>query len=76
MDEGWSGKVYLVLLNSSQRPVMLGVSVAGYLEDGTVLRDLWDGAVVSVVAGRVEGARVPARSGMVLEAIAAPEGQT
>jgi neopullulanase len=70
------GGVYLVLLNRSQRPVTLGVPVAGYLEDGTLLRDLWGGAVMNVVAGQVEGARVPARSGVVLEAIGAKEGKT
>jgi hypothetical protein len=64
------GKVYLVLLNRSQRSVTLGVPVAGYLEDGTMLQDLWGGTVLRVGAGRVEGARVPARSGLVLETVA------
>jgi neopullulanase len=66
------GKVTLVLLNSSQRPVTLGVPVSGYLDDGTMLRDLWDGTVVSVIGGRAEEVCVPTRSGMVLEAIGVP----
>jgi cyclomaltodextrinase len=69
-------KVYFVFLNSGQQPVTLTVPVTGYLNDGTLLRGLWGEAAVRAVAGRVENVQVPARAGMVLEAISTREGQT
>ena len=59
----------LVILNNTRRPVTLGVPVAGYLDDGLLLRDVWDDTVTTVTQGHIEGVRIPARSGMVLEAI-------
>ncbi len=59
----------LVVLNSSRRPVTLSVPVAGYLDDGTLLRDVWGDRVLTVAQGRAEGIRVPARTGMVLETL-------
>jgi cyclomaltodextrinase len=59
----------LVALNNSHRAVTLGVPVEGFLEDGTLLRDVWSEAVTAVARGRVEGVRIQARSGVVFEAI-------
>jgi neopullulanase len=59
----------VVALNSSRRAVTLSIPVEGYLGDGTLLRDVWSEAVTTVARGRVEGARIRARSGAVLEAI-------
>jgi cyclomaltodextrinase len=57
----------LIVLNNSHRPVTVSVPVGGYLDDGCLLRDVWGDAVLAVARGRVEGAQVPARSGVVLE---------
>jgi len=57
----------VVLLNNGHHPVTVSVPVAGYLEDGVLLRDVWDDAAATVSQGRVEGIWVPARSGVVLE---------
>jgi neopullulanase len=59
----------VVFLNSSRHDVALGVPVAGYLEDGLLLRDVWEDATTTVTRGRIEDIRVPARSGVVLEAM-------
>jgi neopullulanase len=61
----------IVVLNSSKQPVMLAVPVAGYVPDGTVLRDVWrEGeSPLTVRGGLVESALVPARSGTVLEVV-------
>jgi 3-polyprenyl-4-hydroxybenzoate decarboxylase len=48
----------------------LSVPVANYLGDGVLLQDVWGGATLKVVQGQVHRVRVPARSGVVLEATA------
>jgi len=58
----------LVVLNNSRRPVTLSVPVTGYLDDGTLLRDVWGDRSLMVAQGRVEGVRVPAREGRVFKA--------
>jgi cyclomaltodextrinase len=67
----WDSETLVVVINNSRRPVTLGVSVAGYLNDGIVLRDVWNHAATVVSQGRIEGVRIPARSGLVLEAVKA-----
>jgi cyclomaltodextrinase len=62
----------LVALNRGQQPATLVVPVTGYLADGVCLRGVWDGETYTVGDGRIEGVRVPARSGVVLEAIPSP----
>jgi neopullulanase len=66
----------LVALNRGRQPVTLIVPVGGYLEDGVRLYDPWDDATHTVQGGRVEGIRVPARSGVVLEAVPVSAGET
>jgi neopullulanase len=55
----------IVVLNNGRQPETVDLSVAGYLDDGTVLREAWDGGVVPVVEGRLGGLQVPARAGLV-----------
>ena len=57
----------VVMLNNRQQPVSPILPVAGYLDDGTTLRDVWEDTSVGVHFGRIEGICVPARSGVVLE---------
>jgi neopullulanase len=57
----------VVFFNSSQHDATPGIAVAGFLDDGIVLRDVWADATTTVTRGRIEGIRVPARSGVVLE---------
>ncbi len=59
----------LVALNSGHRPVTLSIPVGGCLYDGTLLRDVWAGTTLRVAQKQVRGVRVPARSGVVLEAM-------
>jgi neopullulanase len=59
----------LVALNNSHQPVTLSLPVEGYIDDGTVFHDTWDRTTTKVAHGRIEGICIPARSGMVLEAI-------
>jgi neopullulanase len=60
------GETLLVVLNNNRQPVTLGVPVARYLDDGASLRDVWGESAFTVTHGRVEGVRLPARSGVVL----------
>jgi cyclomaltodextrinase / maltogenic alpha-amylase / neopullulanase len=55
----------IVALNAARRPVVLPITVGGYLPDGTALRDGWTGEVLTVSQGRVDVA-VGARDGAVL----------
>jgi cyclomaltodextrinase len=66
----------LVAANSGRYPVTLGVPVAGYLDDGTLLRDVWSDTLVAVTQGCIEGVRVRARSGVVFEAIGTTDAVT
>jgi cyclomaltodextrinase len=65
----------LVALNSSRRPVTLSIPVDGYLDDGTLLRDVWAGTTLSVAQKQIRGVRVPDRSGVVLEAVVGQSAQ-
>ncbi len=58
----------IVILNSSRQPATLSLPVNGYLDSGSVLQSPWDDTAFQVRQGRIEGVRVPARSGLVLEA--------
>jgi neopullulanase len=64
----------LVILNNSRLPVTLGVPVASYVDDGTSLHDVWSKEAYIVNRGRVQGVRLPARSGVVLEVVGAAPG--
>jgi cyclomaltodextrinase len=68
----FEGETVLVILNTAREPVTPSVPVAGYLEDGTQFRDVWGDVTLAAVQGHIEGVRVPARSGVVLEAVKAP----
>jgi hypothetical protein len=57
----------IVVLNSGDQSVTMDVPVAGYLQEGEPLRSVWHHHEVSVERGHIEGIRVPARSGVVLE---------
>jgi cyclomaltodextrinase len=59
------GETVVAALNTARRPELLRIPLAGYLENGAVLRDAWTGQALSVADGRVE-VPVPARSGVVL----------
>jgi cyclomaltodextrinase len=65
----WASETNLVILNNSHQPVTVSVPVADYLDDGTVLCEVWSGGTTAVRHGRVEGVRVPARSGVVLDGL-------
>lgn len=56
----------LVLLNTNRQPVTMSLPVDGYLNDGTLFRQVWGGATTRVARGHMEGIHVPARSGVVL----------
>jgi cyclomaltodextrinase len=57
----------LVVLNNGRLPVTLSVPVVDYLEEGSLVRDVWNNTMLRVVGGQLEGILVPARSGVVLE---------
>jgi cyclomaltodextrinase len=63
----------LVILNNNHQPVTVAVPVAGYVDDGTWLRDVWSKSVFTVTQGRAEGVRLPARSAVVLEVLRSAE---
>jgi len=56
----------VVVLNNGRADYGLDVPVRDLFADGTPLRDLWAGGRAQVVAGRVTGATLPPRSGVVL----------
>jgi hypothetical protein len=58
----------IVILNSSQQPATLTLPVNDYLDSGCVLQSTWEDAAYPVHRGRIEGIRVPDRSGLVLDA--------
>lgn len=57
----------LVVLNSKHQPLTRSLPVKGYVEDGTLLLDLWTGTHACVSHGQLEGIELAARSGVVLE---------
>ncbi|HSR29309.1 MAG TPA: alpha-amylase family glycosyl hydrolase, partial [Anaerolineae bacterium] len=56
----------LVVLNNRHQPLTQSLPVRGYVEDGTLLLDLWTGTQASVSHGQIEGIELAARSGVVL----------
>ena len=60
-------EMLLVILNNSHQPVNLDLSVANYLEDDVLLRDVWDDSKAKVTDGCIEDIFVSARSRIVLE---------
>lgn len=63
------GDVLVVILNNNRRPVTAILPVSGYLEDGSVVQDVWKKDRFVVARGRLAGIPVPARSGRVLEVV-------
>jgi neopullulanase len=63
----FDSETLIVILNNGRQPATVDVPVAGYLEEGARLRDVWRTADVVVVRGRIEGIPIAARSGAVLE---------
>jgi len=62
----------VVALNNSGDTIALDVPVAGYLADGTVLRDVWsNGEPATVMEGHLRGPKLSPRSGAVFEALSA-----
>jgi cyclomaltodextrinase len=59
--------IVVVVLNAGCQPVTAIVPVAGYIEDGQQLSDVWNGNALTVAQGRIEGLSVPPRSAIVLE---------
>jgi neopullulanase len=55
----------LVVLNSSHQAVTVELPVAGYLDDGSLLHDVWNDTALGVHQGKIAGLQVPARSGVV-----------
>jgi len=66
-----ASETLLVLLNVSHHPVTATVPLAGYLEDGLRLGEVWGEQSVVVTRGNVEGIYLPGRSGVVLQAVTA-----
>ncbi len=64
------GETLLVALNNTRRPVTLSVPLADYVEDGVTFCDAWSDETWQVEQEQIEGVRVPARSGVVLSAMA------
>jgi len=56
----------VIVLNNSQSSYELDVPARDTFAEGATLHDLWAGGCARVVAGRITGATLPARSGMVL----------
>jgi cyclomaltodextrinase len=65
----FEAETLLVVLNTGKRPVMLSVPVAGYLDEGALLQEVWGDATLKVAQGKIESVQVPARSGVVLQAV-------
>ncbi len=63
----------VVALNQSRKAAAPDIEVAGYLQDGTWLRDLWHSGTVGVSQGRIRGLQVGPRSWRVLEVMGRAE---
>ena len=61
----------IVLLNSNRQPASVDLPVAGYLDNGAALRDLWSDGSVTVSGDHITGISIPARDGIVLSVLAA-----
>ena len=57
------------VLNTGTEPWQLDLRVEGYVEDGVVLRGVWDQGETAVQKGQITGLTVPARAGVVLEVV-------
>jgi cyclomaltodextrinase / maltogenic alpha-amylase / neopullulanase len=60
----------VVVLNASSAPWEVSVPVADVVGEGTAVRAAWGQGTTRVVGGRISGLVVPARSGLVVEAVA------
>jgi neopullulanase len=60
----------LVALNNGKQNARLDIQAVGYLQDGTVLKDVWSQQGVAVAGGHIQGVEIPARSGLVLQTTA------
>jgi cyclomaltodextrinase len=56
----------MVVLNNGPTKYDLDVPVKGLFSDDTALHDLWEGGRAQMAAGRITGATLPPRSGVVL----------
>lgn len=63
----------VVALNQSRKAAAPDIEVAGYLQDGTWLRDMWHSGTVGVSQGRIRGLQVGPRSWRVLEVMGRAE---
>jgi cyclomaltodextrinase len=63
------GETLVMVFNNGTSNHVLDVPVGNLVADGTHLRELWEGGMTQVVAGRVTGATLPPRSGAVLQEI-------
>jgi cyclomaltodextrinase len=64
----WEEETLVVVLNNGSTRYDLNVPVAELFPDSTTLHDLWEGGQAQVAAGRITGATLPPRSGVVLSA--------
>jgi cyclomaltodextrinase len=58
----------IVVLNTTKQPVALSVAVEGYVDEGTLIREVWGEFTRRVSQGRIDSIRIPARCGTVLDA--------
>jgi cyclomaltodextrinase len=56
----------VVTLNNTRQPVTLDLPMAEHLDEGTLMRDVWQGDTYQVGRGQLPGVRVAGRSGVVL----------
>jgi cyclomaltodextrinase / maltogenic alpha-amylase / neopullulanase len=54
-----------IALNKGQQPVTVTLPASGYLDDGFLLHDVWDGTLLPVAGGQVCDMHLPARAGRV-----------
>jgi len=55
----------VVVLNSGHQPVRLDLQFCGYVADGALLTDVWDGTQIAATQGQAAGVVIPARDGRV-----------
>ena len=59
----------IVILNNSHKQIKIDLFMKNYLEDGVLLKNVWNDNKLVVIKGYVKGISVPSRSGVVLKAI-------
>ncbi|MFN2291369.1 MAG: glycoside hydrolase family 13 protein [Anaerolineae bacterium] len=60
------GRSTVVTLNNTRQPVTMDLPMAKHLDEGTLMRDVWQGDTYQVGRGQLPGVRVAGRSGVVL----------